>query len=63
MLVRTAVVNSGQPFVISAFTQNRDTTNERRVDRKAPMIFGGLEYVTDRIDRVTVLVPTAMVRE
>ncbi|CAM5404547.1 hypothetical protein SSTU70S_02825 [Stutzerimonas stutzeri] len=62
VLVRTAVVNSGQPFVISAFTQNRDTTNERRVDRKAPMIFGGSD-VTDRIDRVTVLVLTAMVRE
>lgn len=62
VLVRTATVRSGQPFVISAYSQDSTAYSERRVDRKAPMLFGGSD-IADKSERVTVLVLTAMVRE
>ncbi|SPY99898.1 type IV pilus secretin protein PilN2 [Pseudomonas luteola] len=62
VIARSATVRSGQPYVIAAYTQNTTQYNERRVDRGAPMIFGGSD-VSQQTDRVTVLVLTAMVRE
>jgi len=62
VLVRTAMVHSGQPFVISATTVNNSTYNERRTDRAAPLLFGGSD-VADNTDRVTVFVLTAKVSE
>lgn len=62
VLVRTAMVHSGQPFVISATTVNNSTYNERRTDRAAPLLFGGSDVV-DNTDRVTVFVLTAKVSE
>lgn len=62
VLVRSAIVRSGQPYVVSATTVNNDTYNERRTDRNAPLLFGGSD-VADKTDRVTVFVLTALVRE
>lgn len=62
VLVRAAILRSGQPYVISAATVNTANYNERRTDRKAPMLFGGSD-VADQTDRVTVFVLTALVRE
>lgn len=62
VLVRSAIVRSGQPYVVSATTANNDTYNERRTDRNAPILFGGSD-VADKTDRVTVFVLTALVRE
>lgn len=62
VLVRTVTVKSGQPFVINAYTADTTQYNERRVDRKASLLFGGSD-VADQNNRVTVLVLTAMVRE
>lgn len=62
VLIRAAIVRSGQPYVISASTVNNNTYNERRTDRNAPMIFGGSD-AADQKDRVTVFVLTALVRE
>jgi len=62
----TIVVNSslksGQPFVVTAFSSKKDQYDARRVDPDAPMIVGGSD-VTDRTERVTVLVLTPRVRE
>lgn len=62
VLVRTAMVRSGQPFVISAYSQNSTAYAERRVDRNATILFGGSD-LADQSDRVTVQVLTAVVRE
>lgn len=62
VLVRTATVRSGQPFVISAYSHNSSSFDQRRTDRRLPMLFGGSDVVNQN-DRVTVLVLTAMVRE
>ena len=62
VLVRSAIVRSGQPYVISAQTVDNSTYNERRTDRSAPMLLGGSD-VADKTERVTVLVLTARVRE
>lgn len=62
VLVRTAIVHSGQPFVISATTDTASNYNEARTDRGAPMLFGGSD-VTNHTDRVTVFVLTARVSE
>ena len=62
VLIRAAIVRSGQPYVVSASTVNNNTYNERRTDRNAPMIFGGSD-AADQKDRVTVFVLTALVRE
>lgn len=62
VLVRSAMLRSGQPYVISATTANNSTYNERRTDRNAPILFGGSD-VADKTDRVTVFVLTALVRE
>lgn len=62
VLARTAIVRSGQPFVISATTANSASYDERRTDRKMPMLFGGSD-VADQADRVTIFVLTALVRE
>ncbi len=62
VVARTAIVRSGQPYVVSATTVNNDTYNERRTDRNAPMFFGGSD-VAEKTDRVTVFVLTALVRE
>lgn len=62
VLVRSAIVRSGQPYVVSATTANNDTYNERRTDRKMPILFGGSD-IADKTDRVTVFVLTALVRE
>lgn len=52
----------GQPVVVFASTSNNSTSNERRTDRNAPIIFGGSD-VADKTERLTVFVLTAMVRE
>lgn len=62
VLVRSAILRSGQPYVVSATTANNDTYNERRTDRNAPMLLGGSD-IADKTDRVTVFVLTALVRE
>lgn len=62
VLVRSAMLRSGQPYVISATTANNSTYNERRTDRNAPILFGGSD-IADKTDRVTVFVLTALVRE
>lgn len=62
VLVRPAMVRSGQPYVISAQTVDNSTYNERRTDRSAPMLFGGSD-VANKTERMTVLVLTARVRE
>lgn len=62
LLVRTATVRSGQPFIISAYSHNTASYAQRRTDRRMPMLFGGSD-IAEQNDRVTVLVLTAMVRE
>jgi len=62
VLVRSAILRSGQPYVISASTLNNANYNERRTDRKLPIAFGGSD-IADKTDRVTVFVLTALVRE
>ena len=62
VLVRSAMLRSGQPYVISATTANNANYNERRTDRNAPILFGGSD-IADKTDRVTVFVLTALVRE
>ncbi|MHB0818487.1 hypothetical protein ACYCFK_09425 [Stutzerimonas stutzeri] len=62
VLVRSATLKSGQPLVINAFSSNVTQYDERRIDRRAPMLFGGSD-VAGQSERVTVLVLTAMVRE
>ncbi|WP_153785350.1 hypothetical protein [Pseudomonas sp. EMN2] len=62
VLVRSAIVRSGQPYVISAQTVDNSTYNERRTDRSAPMLLGGSD-VANKTERMTVLVLTARVRE
>ena len=62
VLVRSAILRSGQPYVISASTVNTANYNERRTDRNAPILFGGSD-IADKTDRVTVFVLTALVRE
>lgn len=62
VLLRTAMLRSGQPFVISAQSLNSVGYDQRRTDRNAPILFGGSD-VTNKSDRVTVFVLTAMVRE
>lgn len=60
--VRNATLRPGQPYVISAETEDSRTSDERRTDPKAPIIAGGSD-VTENDQRVTVSVITAMVRE
>ncbi|MGP5477577.1 hypothetical protein [Pseudomonas helleri] len=62
VVVGSAILRSGQPYVVSATTANSNSYNERRTDRKAPIIFGGSD-IADQKDRVTVFVLTALVRE
>jgi len=62
VLVRSAILRSGQPFVISATTANSASYDERRTDRRAPILFGGSD-VANQADRVTIFVLTALVRE
>jgi hypothetical protein len=62
VLVRSAMLRSGQPYVISAATVNNANYNERRTDRNVPIIAGGSD-IADKTDRVTVFVLTALVRE
>jgi type IVB pilus formation R64 PilN family outer membrane protein len=62
VLVRSAILRSGQPYVISASTVNNANYNERRTDRNASILFGGSD-IADKTDRVTVFVLTALVRE
>lgn len=62
VLVRSAILRSGQPYVISASTTNNVNYNERRTDRNAPLLLGGSD-IADKTDRVTVFVLTALVRE
>lgn len=62
VLVRSAIVRSGQPYVVSATTANNNNYNERRSDRRAPILFGGSD-IADNTDRVTVFIITALVRE
>lgn len=62
VLVRPAILRSGQPYVISASTANLANYDERRTDRNAPLLFGGSD-IANQTDRVTVFVLTALVRE
>jgi type IVB pilus formation R64 PilN family outer membrane protein len=62
VLARTALVHSGQPYVIRATIRDSNGYNTNRVDRNAPVIFGGSD-VADKTQRVTFLVLTAMVKE
>ena len=62
----TIVVNSslksGQPFVVTAFSAKQDKYDSKRVDPDAPMIAGGSD-ISNRSERVTVIVLTPRVRE
>ena len=62
VLVRSAILRSGQPYVISASTANLANYDERRTDRNAPLLLGGSD-IANNTDRVTVIVLTALVRE
>lgn len=62
VLARTAIVHSGQPYVISAQMASNNSYDARRVDGGAPMALGGSD-VADQSERVTILVLTAMIRE
>ena len=62
ILATQARLHSGQPYVVMASTQNSDGYNSNRVDRNAPIALGGSD-VTNRTNRVTLLVLTAMVKE
>jgi type IVB pilus formation R64 PilN family outer membrane protein len=62
VLLRTAMLHSGQPFVITAQSLNSTQYDERRTDRNASILFGGSD-VAAKSDRVTVFVLTAMVRD
>jgi type IVB pilus formation R64 PilN family outer membrane protein len=61
-LQSSAVVRSGQPYVISAATVDTASYDEARTDRSMPMLFGGSD-VTNNLKRVTVFVLTARVSE
>lgn len=62
ILATQARLHSGQPHVVLASMQNSDGYNANRVDRNASIALGGSD-VTDRTQRVTLLVLTAMVKE
>lgn len=62
ILARQARLRSGQPHVVLASTQKADSYNANRVDRAAPIALGGSD-VTNRTNRVTLLILTAMVKE
>ncbi|WP_219096238.1 hypothetical protein [Pseudomonas sp. UMAB-40] len=61
-LQSSAVVRSGQPYVVSAATVDTSQYDAARTDRSMPMIFGGSD-VTNSLKRVTVFVLTARVSE
>jgi type IVB pilus formation R64 PilN family outer membrane protein len=61
-LVVTTSLKTGQPYVVNAFTAQTDSYDARRVDPNAPIALGGSD-VTNRNNRVTVLVLTARVHE
>ncbi|MCO8166173.1 hypothetical protein NJC40_00045 [Pseudomonas sp. 21LCFQ02] len=60
--VRKAILRPGQPYVIAAQTEDSQSSDERRTDRKASIIMGGSD-TTQSNQRITVSVITAMVRE
>lgn len=62
VLARTALVHSGQPYVVRATVRDANGYNANRVDRNAPIALGGSD-VTDKTQRVTLLILTAMVKE
>lgn len=62
VLARTALVHSGQPYVVRATIRDSNGYNANRVDRNAPVVLGGSD-VTNKIQRITLLVLTAMVKE
>lgn len=62
VLARTALVHSGQPYVVRATIRNSNGYNSNRVDRNAPVVLGGSD-VTNKTERVTLLILTAMVKE
>lgn len=62
VLARQALVRSGQPYVIRATVRDSNGYNANRVDRNAPVALGGSD-VTDKTQRITLLVLTAMVKE
>lgn len=62
VLARTALVHSGQPYVVRATIRDSNGYNSNRVDRNAPVLLGGSD-VTNKVQRVTLLVLTAMVKE
>lgn len=62
VLARTALVHSGQPYVVRATIRDSNGYNSNRVDRNAPLVLGGSD-VANKVQRVTLLVLTAMVKE
>lgn len=62
LFIRSATLRPGHPYVIAAQTEEKQASNERRTDPKAPIVLGGSDS-TDSSQRVTVSVITAMVRE
>lgn len=62
VLARTALVHSGQPYVVRATIRDSNGYNSNRVDRNAPVLLGGSD-VANKVQRVTLLVLTAMVKE
>lgn len=62
VMARTALVRSGQPYVLRATVRNQDDFNETRTDRNAPVLLGGSD-IANKNQRITLLVVTAMVKE
>lgn len=62
VMARSALVRSGQPYVLRATVRNQDDYNETRTDRNAPVVMGGSD-IANKNQRVTLLVVTVMVKE
>lgn len=62
VMATSALIHSGQPYVIKASTEDAKSYNENRVDRNAIKLLGGSD-VADNTQRLTLLVMTPMVRE
>lgn len=61
-MVQQVALSPGQPMVISGFQKNQDQTTRRRLDDKAPLLFGGSNATN--VQRIyTLIIVTAQVEE
>lgn len=60
--VQQVELRPGQPAVVAAFEQRQDDSNNRRLDRSAPLLLGG-STVANQKQQVTVLMVTAIPEE